>query len=37
MKKSRKQPSGKKSEEKKKQSTLTTQKLIDFLIRSAEV
>lgn len=37
MKKSRKVNSSKKSEQKKKQSSLTTQKLIDFLIRSAEV
>jgi hypothetical protein len=35
MKKS--QLSGKKSSEKKKQSTLTRQKLLDFLIRTAEV
>ena len=37
MKKTRQASSGKKSSQKKKQSSLTKQKLVDFLMRSAEV
>jgi Ca2+-binding EF-hand superfamily protein len=37
MKKSRQASSGKKSSQSKKQSSLTKQKLVDFLVRAAEV